>query len=62
MQVGGEVASGWEDALVVLAFALSIELLPPFGHEVQLRLEVGENLYLLAGLRVEGLTRRGVLR
>jgi hypothetical protein len=37
-----------EDTLVLLAFALSVELLPPLGDEVQFGLEVGEYLNFLA--------------
>ncbi len=61
VQVGGEVAGSGEDTLAILAFALSVELLPPLGDEVQLRLEVGDDLNLLAKLGVEGLTGHGVL-
>ena len=38
-----------------LALAFTVELFPPFGHEVQLGLEVGDDFNLLAGLSVESL-------
>ena len=49
VEVGGEVARGGEDALLVFSFALSVELLPPLTDEVELRLVVHHDLYLLAG-------------
>ncbi len=48
MEVGGEIHCCWEDALLVLTFGLAIELLPPFVHVVELRLEVHEDFNLLA--------------
>ncbi len=61
VQVGREVTSGGEDALVVLALTLSIELLPPLSDVVELRLEVGHNLNLLASLRIECLAHSSIL-
>ena len=61
MQVGGEVAGGGEDTLVVLAFTLAVELLPPLAHEVELGLVVDENLDLLAGLLVECVAHGSIL-
>ena len=60
MQVGGKVARCRENALQLLAFAFSVELLPPLAHEVKLRLIVHHNLNLLA-LLVESIAHCGVL-
>ena len=60
VQVGGEIDAGGEDALLVLAFRLTIELLPPFAHEVELRLVVHHDLNLLAVL-VECIAYSGIL-
>ena len=56
MQVGCEVAGCREDTLVVLTLTLSVELLPPLSDIVELRLEVGDDLNLLASLCVQSLT------
>ena len=56
VKVGSEVASCWEDTLLVLTLALTIELLPPLSKVVKLWLEVAYNLNLLASLSVESLT------
>ena len=50
VKVGSEVNSCREDTLAVLAFRLSIELLPPLAKIVELRLVVGDDFYLLACL------------
>ena len=47
MEVGREVHTCREDTLLVLAFALAVELLPPFRNKVKLRLVVYENFNLL---------------
>ena len=62
VEVGREVARRGEDALMILALALSIELLPPLGHEMELRLEVGHDLDLLARLLVERVAHGCILR
>ena len=46
VQVGGEDGAGGEDALVLLALALTEELLKPFDEVEQLRFEGGEQLDL----------------
>ena len=56
VKVGSEVASCWEDTLLVLTLALTIELLPPLSEVVKLRLEVADDLNLLASLSIESLT------
>ena len=56
VKVGSEVASCWEDTLQVLTLALTIELLPPLSEVVKLRLEVADDLNLLASLSIESLT------
>ena len=56
VKVGSEVASSWEDTLLVLTLALTIELLPPLSKVVKLWLEVAYNLNLLACLSIESLT------
>ncbi len=61
VEVCREVAGCREDTLAVLTLALSVELLPPLSHEVKLRLEVSENLNLLAGLSIESLTGSSIL-
>ncbi len=48
VEVGGEVGASGEDALAVFAFRLAIELFPPLGEIVELRLEVDEDLGALA--------------
>ena len=50
MQVGREVYRGIEYALVILPFALTIELLPPLTDIVKAGMEVAEDLDLLACL------------
>ena len=49
MEVGGEVDGSGEDALLVLAFGLAVELFPPFGEEVELGVEVDEDFNFFAG-------------
>ena len=60
VQVGGEVDRSREDALVVLALRLAVELLPPFGHVMELGLIVDQNLGLLAKL-IERVTNSSIL-
>ena len=60
MQVGSEVDRSREDALLVLTLRLTVELLPPLRHEVQLGLEVNHNLNLLATL-IETVAECGIL-
>ena len=50
VQVGREIDGSGEDSLVVFTLALAVELFPPLGDVVQLRVEVAENLDLLARL------------
>ncbi len=59
VEVGGEVDGCGEDALVVLALALAVELLPPFCEVVESGVVVDENLDLLAGA-VEGVACGGI--
>ena len=59
VEVGGEVDSGGEEAAVVLALALAVELLPPLANVVQLGVEIGQDLDLLA-LAIERLAGGGV--
>ena len=61
VEVGGKVHSGGEDAHTVLALTLAVELLPPFVHEVEFRLEVHEDFNLLSGT-IEGVAHGGILR
>ena len=61
VEVGGKVHSGREDAHTVLALTLAVELLPPFVHEVEFRLEVHEDFNLLSGT-IEGVAHGGILR
>ena len=60
MQVGGEFHRGGKDALVVLAFALTVELFPPLCHETEAGLIAAENFNGVA-LAVEILPGGGVL-
>ena len=60
MEVGGEVARCREDALVLLALALAIELLPPFSNEVELRLVVHHDLDFLTSA-IESVTDGSIL-
>ena len=48
MKVGGVVDCGWEDAFVLLAFALAVKLFPPFAEVVEFWIVVHQNLRLLA--------------
>ncbi len=59
MKIGREVAGGGENALVVLALALAIELLPPLGKVVQLGVEVHQQLNLAASA-IQGVARGGI--
>ena len=59
VEVGGEVDSGGEEAAVVLALALAVELLPPLANVVQLGVEIGQDLDLLAAA-IERLAGGGV--
>ena len=61
VQVGGEVARCGEDTLAILAFALTVELLPPFGDKVELGLIVDHNLNLLATFIVESVAHGSIL-
>ena len=60
VEVCCEVARCWEYAFLVFAFALTVELLPPFAHEVKFRLEVHHDLNLLAVL-VKTVTNGSIL-
>ena len=60
VEVCREVDRGREDALAVFAFALTVELLPPFAHEMELRLEVGQDFDFLSGA-VDGVANGGIL-
>ena len=60
MEVRGELHAGGEQALVLLALALAVELLPPLGEEPDPGLVGGQNLDLLA-LLVEIAAGGGVL-
>ena len=60
MEVGAEVYSSREDTLAFLTFRLSVELLPPFVHEVKLGLEVHQDLNLLT-LLIQSVTYGCVL-
>ena len=60
VEVGGEVYSSREDAHAILTFTFAIKLLPPFVHEVELRLIVHEDFDLLASA-VEGIANSSVL-
>ena len=59
VEVGGKVDSGGEDAFVVLTLALAVELLPPLANVVQLGVEIGQDLDLLAAA-IERLAGGGV--
>ena len=61
MEVSREVNGSSEDALAILAFALAVKLFPPLVHVVKLRLEVDENLNLLAFL-VECIAHCSILK
>ena len=50
VQVGGKVDRGGEDALLILALRLAVELFPPLADEVQLGLVVDHDFNLLASL------------
>ena len=50
VEVGGEVHGSGEDSLSVLSFALAVELFPPFVHEVEFGLIVGEDFDFLSSL------------
>ena len=50
VQVGGEDGAGREDALMLLAFTLTEELLKPFDEVEQLRLEGSEQFHLQSAL------------
>ena len=60
VQVGGEVGCGGEDALVILALALGVELLEPLAHHGQRGLVVDQDLGALA-LAIEDVAQRRVL-
>ena len=59
VKVGRVVDSCRENALVVLTFALAVELFPPFAEVVKFRVIVHEDFNLLACV-VERVTRLGV--
>ena len=48
VQVGRQRHAGRENSFALLAFALSVELLPPLGHIKQLRIVAAQNLDLAA--------------
>ena len=50
VEVSGEVDRSGEDTLLVLTLRLTIELLPPLTHKVELGLEVHHDLNLLTVL------------
>ena len=50
VQVGSEIHACGENTFMVLTLTLTVELLPPFTHEVQLRLIVHHDFNLLASL------------
>ena len=60
VQVGGEFHGGGKDTLVVLAFALAVELFPPLRHEAEAGLIAAENLNGVA-LAVQVLAGGGIL-
>ena len=60
VEVGAEIDAGREDALALLTLALAVELFPPLADVVELRLEVDENLNLLAS-GVKGVTGGSIL-
>ena len=60
VKVGSEVASCREDTLLVFTLALTIELLPPLSEVVKFRLEVANDLNLLASLCIERLTSSSI--
>ena len=60
VQVCGKVDACGEEALFLLALALTVELLPPLCHEAERRLEAGEQLHLLA-MTVKLVAHGGVL-
>ena len=55
VKVGREVHGCREDTFVVLTFRLTVKLLPPFAHIVQLRMVVDEDFNLLAILCIQGI-------
>ena len=61
VEVCSEINCSGENAHAVLAFAFSVELLPPLVHVVKLRLEVNEDLNLFAGT-IERIAHSGILR
>jgi lysyl-tRNA synthetase, class II len=56
VKVGSEVARCRENTLTILTLALTVELLPPFAHEVELWLIVNQDFNLLASLCIESVT------
>ena len=61
VEVGAEGDRSGEDALVLLAVALTVELFPPFAEIHQTRLVVHHD-FVGKALGVEGLTHHGILR
>ena len=59
VEVGGIIDGSGEDAFMLLAFALAVELFPPLCQIVELGVEVDENLNFLTGL-IEGVSGDGV--
>ena len=59
VEVGGEVDGCGEDAFVLLALALAVELFPPLADVVEFGVVVGEDFDFLAAL-VEGVAHGGV--
>ena len=60
MKVGGEVARCREDTFLLLSFAFSVELLPPFCHKMELWLEVCHYFYLLSSFWIKCLTNGSI--
>ena len=50
VEVGGEVNRCWENAQMVLTFAFTVELFPPFSEIVEAWAEIHQNFNLLASL------------
>ena len=48
MEICGKHHRGREQALLVLALALAVKLLPPFVHHREARLVADQNLYLFS--------------